>query len=122
MDSLKKSVIFIILIFAFISFQTALAQEEQENKGKIEQFENELEKAKEDTSKNHRAQHDNLEEDNSSFWSNFIGELIVKPVLYYMFIGSPNDEDSFLGINWLNCYFSDYLYQNLNVGLYALPD
>ena len=46
MDSLKKIFILAILVSAFVFYQTAVAQEEKENKGKIEQFEDELEKTK----------------------------------------------------------------------------
>ncbi len=119
MRSSNKFFIFIIILLTFIFSQRLLAQEKEEKKGKIEQFEEELEKTKDDTSRNQTAQYN---DDGSSFWESFIGELIVKPLLFYTFIGNTNNENSFLGVNWLSYYFSDYPYQNPNVGWYDSPN
>lgn len=121
MDLLKKIFILIILIFTFVSYQAAFGQEKKEKKGKIEQFEKELEKTKEDTSKNRSAQRDNPDEKRSSFWVGLIGELIVKPILFGVFIGSSNG-DSPYSVNLWNSYFTDYPYQAPNMGLYSSPD
>jgi hypothetical protein len=121
MRSLNKLLILIIILLTFIFSQTLLAQEKGEKKGKIEQFEQELEKTKTDSSNNRSDRHDRSDNEGSSFFGNLIGELIVKPVLFGAFIGR-SDDDSHFHVNLWNSYFSDYPYQSPNVGLYSSPE
>jgi hypothetical protein len=107
MRSLNKIFIIIIVLLTFIFCHTILAQEKEEKKGKIKKFEKELEKTKADSSKRQISH----EEDESSFFD--------FTLLFNLFIGSSDDDDSFLGVNFWNSYFSDYPYQTRNVGLYA---
>jgi hypothetical protein len=122
MRSLTKIFILIIILFTFIFNQIIIAQEENEKKGKIKEFEKELEKTKDDTSKDGAASHDNSDEEEPSFWGWLIGEFVVKPALFYTFIGSSGDDDSPYSVNLWNSYFTDYPYQASNAGLYASPD
>lgn len=122
MQSFNRLFIIIIFLLAFIFNQTLLAQEKEEEKGKIKQFEEELEKTKADSSNNHRDRHHRSDNEGSSFWGSLIGELIVKPVLFGVFIGSSNDDDSPYHVNLWNSYFTDYPYQSPNAGLYSSPE
>lgn len=122
MCSVNKILIIIVVLFAFSFCHTILAQEKKEKQGKIEQFEKELEKTKADSSNNRSDQHERSDDESSSFWGSLISELIIKPVLFGVFIGSSDDDDSPYSVNFWNSYFSDYPYQTSNVGLYTSPN
>lgn len=122
MRSLNRLSILIIILLIFILGQSLLAQEKEEKKGKIKQFEEELEKTKADSSNHRSDRHGRSDDEGSSFWGSLIGELIVKPVLFGAFIGGSDDDDSPFHVNLWNSYFSDYPYQSPNVGLYALSE
>lgn len=123
MSSISKIFMIIIVLLTFFVRHTVLAQEEEEKKGKIKEFEKELEKTEDDSSKNRRNNNNISEEEDSSFLGSLVGELIMNPTLLFnLFIGSSDDEDSFLGVNFWNSYFSDYPYQTPTMGLYSSPD
>ncbi|MDZ7342585.1 MAG: hypothetical protein ONB27_14595 [candidate division KSB1 bacterium] len=113
----KFTIVIFLFLLPIILCHTILAQEEKEKKGKIEQFEKELEEDNSDST----ISNDNQE--GGSVLSNLLGEILFDPkVLLYLFIGSSDNEDTFLGLNFWNSYFSDFPYQSRNVGLYASPE
>ncbi|UCE04820.1 MAG: hypothetical protein JSW07_14500, partial [bacterium] len=121
MQSLGK-IFIIIIFFCFIYYQALLAQDKEE-KGKIEQFEEELERGndKNETKKSREFKNED-EEEGSSFFGWIIGDLIVKPLLFGLLIGSSDDDASPYSVNLWNNYFSDYPYKSQNIGLYSSPE
>jgi hypothetical protein len=117
----KISITVIISILTFYFYQPLYAQEKKEQEGKIEKFEKELDEKKKDSSKNRKSRRESDDEEGSSFWGSLIGELIVKPVFFGVFIGI-GDEQAPYNVNLWNSYFSDYPYAKSDVGLYSSAD
>jgi len=115
MKLMRLFLIFVLLLFWVSSM--LYAQDKEEDKGKIDEFENEIEK-KED---NNQVKHyeDNGEGEHSSFWGSLITEIVIKPVLFGLFIGSSGEDSSFYSVNLWNSYLSDFPYQSPEIGFYS---